>query len=100
FSLHSAEKLRTRTRHPMPSLGCRCIGRDMPGRRESTEMIQADHIHVREQGAQTVNAPTIAGPAKGFPVINRIPPALPVRTEIVGRHACDETRPALLIKQE
>src|SRR5271166_6019209 len=76
FSLYRLEELLARPRHPMPRLGCRCVGRYMPRRSKTTEVIQANHVHVHEQGAQAVNAPLIAGPPKGFPIINRVPPAL------------------------
>ena len=95
FSLHRAEELRARAWHPMPGLGCRCVGRYMPRRSKTTEVIRRITSTVCEQGAQTVNAPTIACPAKGVPIINRIPPALPIRTEIVGRHSCDKSVCAL-----
>src|SRR5208282_1206999 len=100
FSLYRLEDLLTRPRHPMPGLGCRCVGRYMPRRSKTTEVIQANHVHLAEQSPQAVNAPTIAGPPKGFPIINRVSPALSLRTEIVGRHACDEARSAPFIEQE
>ena len=99
-SLHRAEELGARTRHPLAGLGRRRPGRYVPGGRERAEMIQANHVHVGQQGAQAVDAPAIAGPAQGVPVIDRVAPELSLGTEVVGWHAGDEARPVLFVQQE
>src|SRR5262245_7048917 len=63
-------------------------------------MVQANHIHVSEQGAQAVDTPTITGPSKRLPVINRVAPELSLGAEVVRRHAGGKARPALLVQQE
>ena len=63
-------------------------------------MIEAYDVHVSEQSAQPVNAPAIARPPEAFPIVNRIAPELPLRAEVIGRHAGDEACPALLIQKE
>jgi hypothetical protein len=72
----------------------------MPGRRETAEMIQTNHIDMAQQGAQAINPPTIASLAMSIPVVNGIAPELSARTEIVGRHAGDEARPAAFVQQK
>jgi hypothetical protein len=68
--------------------------------RERPEMIQPDHIDVGQQSSQPGDAPTIAGLPKSVPVINGVAPKLSRRAEIIGRHAGDDARPALLIQQK
>src|SRR5215469_2831047 len=95
FTPYRAEEVGARTRHPSAGLGRRRPGRYVPGGRECTEMIQANHVYVSQQGAHAVDPPTIAGPTKGVPVIDRITPELPLGAESVWWHTCDDKRPTL-----
>ena len=70
-----------------PALRRRGSRRHVPGRRERAEMIQPDHVHVGQQRAQAVDAPAISALAKRVPVVDGVAPELPVRAEVVGRHA-------------
>src|SRR5271165_7511707 len=72
----------------------------MPGSRKSAEVVEANYVHVCQQRPQSVDAPTIAGSTKGFPVVNGIAPQLALRAEVIWRHAGDEARSAMLIQQE
>src|SRR5882757_7387365 len=74
LSLHRAEELRARTRHPLAGLRRRGSGGYVPGGRESAEMVQADRVHVSQQRAQAVDAPAEAGTTKYVPVIDGIAP--------------------------
>src|SRR5262245_5219734 len=99
FAPYRAEEVSARTRHPSAGLGRRRLGWDVPGGRERTEMIQANHIHVSQQGSHAVYPPTIAGPTKGVPIIDRIAPQLPLGAERVRRHTRDDKRPTLFVQQ-
>jgi hypothetical protein len=72
----------------------------MPSRDEASKVVQANHINVRQQRAQAANPPAIARLAMGVPVVKRIAPELSLRAEIIGRHAGDEARTALLVQQK
>src|SRR5580658_2684730 len=88
------------TWHPASRFRRRCASGHMPGRRKATEMIQTNYVYMAQQSAQTSNPPTVAGLSKNFPVVNRIAPELSPRTEIVGRHTGDETRPASFAEEK
>ena len=72
----------------------------MPRRCERAKMIQANHIDVRKQSAQTVDAPTIVSLPQCVPVVDRVAPELTLGTEIVRRHARHEARLSLIVQQE
>src|SRR5215831_9847561 len=97
FTPYRAEEVGARTRHPSAGLGRRRSGRDVPGGRERTEMIQANHIHVSQQGTHAVDPPAIAGPTKCVPIIDWIAPELPLGTERIWRHTCDDKWPARVV---
>src|SRR4030095_11337888 len=63
-------------------------------------MIQANHVNVSQQRAQTRDAPTIAVLPKSVPVIDGVAPKLSLRAEVIGRNTGYETRPALLVQQK
>src|SRR5262245_24611162 len=98
--LYRGEELSSGTRHPLARLGRRRPGWHVPGGCEGAEMIQSDRVHVGQQGAQSVDAPAIAGPTQRLPVIDGVTPELPLRAEVVRRHAGHEKRPVRLIEQE
>src|SRR5262249_54056263 len=79
--LHYPEEIRARTRHPLADLRRERAGRDMPGCRECSEVIEADRLDVGQQGAQSVEAPAVTARAQRLPVIDRIAPALSARAE-------------------
>ena len=49
LSLHRAEELGARARHPLAGLRRRCSGQYAPGGSERAEMVQADHVHMSQQ---------------------------------------------------
>src|SRR5260370_25533429 len=59
-SLHRAEELGARTWHPSAGLRRRGSGGYVPGGGECAEMVQANRVHVSQQGAQAVDAPVVA----------------------------------------
>src|SRR6516164_10352894 len=87
---HRAEELGAWARYPLTGLCCWCARRHMPCRRERAEMIQPKNVHLSQQGAQAVDAPTIAGSANSVPVVDGVAPKLSLRAEIIGRDSGDE----------
>ena len=63
-------------------------------------MIQPNHVHMRQQRAQTVYAPPVSSPPRSVPVVNRVTPELSQGAEVIGRHASDKTWPVLVVEQE
>src|SRR5207247_239875 len=100
LSLYRAEELGARSCHPLSSLGSRCFSRYVPGGCEPSKMIQANGVHMRQQGTQAVYPPTIAGLAMDIPVIKRVAPELSRGTEGVGRHTSKKARPLPLVQQK
>src|SRR5262249_16492540 len=98
--LSRAEEVNARPGYPLPKLSSWGAGAYVPRGREAAKVIQPNHVHVREQGTEAVYAPTVAGLAKSFPVVDGVAPKLPLRAEVVGRHAGDETRPMFIIQEE
>src|SRR5579871_5652206 len=72
----------------------------MPGGCKSAEVVQTNRVHVKQQGANPINRPAVAGCAQCIPVVNRIAPQLSLRTEVVRRNPRYKSRPAVLIEQE
>src|SRR5262249_47782407 len=72
----------------------------MPGRGKRAEMVQTNHLDMREQRAQPGNAPFIAGFAKSIPVVYRISPKLARSAEQVRRNTGCESWTALLVQQK
>src|SRR5262249_33925927 len=100
LSLHRVEEVSARTWDPMPGSSRRHAARYMPGGREPTKMIQANHIYVREQRAYTIDAPAIASALHRVPVIDRVSPQLSLRAEVIGGHASHKLWSMLFIQQE
>src|SRR5208282_6303354 len=98
--LYCAEELGARTWHPLPSLRGGCSSRHMPSSGERTKVIQANCVHVRQQGAESIYAPAIAGPPVDLPVVHGVAPELSIGAEVVGRYAGYETRTVVIIQQE
>src|SRR5215472_5032866 len=94
------EKLCSGPLYPLSRLGRWCTRWNVPCGREPAEVIQANRVHVSEQGAHPVNRPPITRRAEGIPVVDGIAPQLSLRTEIVRGHTGNESRPTMLIKQE
>src|SRR5271157_2241244 len=100
LSLHRAEEISARTWDPLPGLSRSCPGRYVPGGREPAKMIQTDHVHVGEQRTDAIDAPAVAGPTQGVPVVDRVAPELSLRAKIIRRHAGYEARPVPVVQQE
>jgi hypothetical protein len=58
--------------------------RNVPRGREPKEVIQANQVHVRQEGTHAVDAPSITSRTKDIPVVNGVTPQLSLRAEIVG----------------
>src|SRR5712692_10628907 len=82
---HRFEEVGARTLHPLSGLSRWRARWNVPRGREAAEVIQANRIHVSEQGTQPVDRPPIAGCAQGLPVVNGIAPQLSLRAEVVGK---------------
>src|SRR6476660_7397387 len=94
------EEIRTGAVDPLPVPGGRRIGGNMPGGGKGPEMIEAKHIHVSQSSAEAIDAPAIVGLPQRLPVIDRIAPELPLRTESIGRDAGDDGCALLAVEQE
>src|SRR5215467_1494198 len=94
------KKMGARPWYPLSGLGRWCACWNMPCGREAAEVIQANRIHVSEQGSHSVNRPTVTRCPQGVPVVDGIAPQLALRTEIVRGNTGNESRPAMLVKQE
>src|SRR5271165_4943102 len=98
--LHCLEKTGAGARRPLAGLSrCRPCW-NVPRGREPTEVIQANHVHVRQEGTQAVDTPSIPSRTKSVPVVDGVTPQLSLRTEIVRRNSSDEARPTLFVQQE
>src|SRR5207253_9847364 len=85
FLLEGGEESRARAWLPLAGL-CRRRGEgNVPGRRESAEVIEADRVDVREQGPDAVDAKAIAARGERVPIVDGVAPALSLRAEVVGR---------------
>src|SRR5262249_53732951 len=76
--LHSLKEISSWTLYPLARLGCRQFGRNMPCRCKGAEVIQTNHIHVHEQSAQAIDAPTITSLLQRVPIVDRVAPELPL----------------------
>ena len=52
---------------PLALAGRGGAGRDVPGGGEAAEVVEADEVHVVQQGAQPVDPPAVTRPARGPP---------------------------------
>src|SRR5439155_19564624 len=86
--------------NPPPGLCGQRPGRDVPCRRESPEMIEADGVDVSEQGAQTIDAPAIPAQGQRVPVVDWIAPELSLRAEIVRRNPGEDGRSVARVEQK
>ena len=74
--LDRAEEIGARAREPIGPIAP-SMPRPARARRPRTpKVIQANHVHVGEQGAHAIDAPAIAGAAQRVPVIDRVAPEL------------------------
>src|SRR5205807_1244847 len=62
-------------------------GRDFPKRLKSAEMIHPHYIEHLECRAHSFHPPTISVVREHVPAVERIPPQLSRRAEIIGRNA-------------
>src|SRR5262249_33532187 len=97
---HGAEEFGAVKGNPFSFFGRGRVRRHAPARGETAEMIQPDDVHVREQCADPANEPFVALAGKGFQIINRIPPELSRRAEVVGWHTAHKTRAAALVQKK
>ena len=62
-------------------------------------MIQANHVNMRQQCTRAIDPPTVAGGAKGIPVVDRISPQLALRAAVVRRDPGNGERPAPCVEK-
>src|SRR5262249_17774706 len=74
--------------------------RDVPGGGKSPKMVEPDHVDICQQRAEPLNAPPVPCGSDGAPVIDRIPPELSQRAEIIGRYSGNEAWPVSFIELE
>src|SRR5580693_8071493 len=67
LGLHGLKKAGSRTRDPLPGLSRWRSGWNVPRSREPAEVIQANHIDVSQQSAQSIDAPPITSRTQGIP---------------------------------
>src|SRR5258708_35048659 len=99
-SLHRAEELGARTWHPLAGLRRRGSGGYVPGGGECAEMVQADRIHVSQQGAQAGDGPAVTGTTKRGPVIDGGAPELSLGAEVDPKHTGDDAWSVARVQQE
>src|SRR5262245_39330496 len=76
FSLYRLKEIGTRPRDPPPRLCRRGSGGHVPSSGKRTEMVQSNHVDMRQQRAQSTDTPVVAGLSKSVPVIDGIAPKL------------------------
>jgi hypothetical protein len=79
--------------------GLRARG-DLPVALHADEVIDAQHVDLREHHAQALDPPLVAARRHHVPAVQRVAPELPGRAEVVGRHARDDRRLALRVEEE
>ena len=94
------EEIGARAGHPFAGFRGRRSGRHVPGGSKRAKVIQPNHVHMGQQGADPFDPPGIAGARMGLPVVNRVAPELSLRAEVIRRNARHETRPAPFVQQE
>ena len=100
FLFQRVDHLITRRLHPLAFHGSRTGSRNLPVSIKSPEMIDSQNIKHPAVVANSVHPELITVRLQPFPVIDRIPPPLPSRAEIVRWNTRDENRPAILIQKE
>src|SRR4029077_4478627 len=93
-------KLGTRARHPLSALRARGFRRNVPGSGKCSKMVKPDHVDIRQQCTEAINAPPVARCSDRVPVIDRITPELPQRAEIIWRYSANEACPVSFIQLE
>ena len=100
FLTRCLEKRNPGAWNPLATARVRRPRGDVPGGGEAPEVIEPDHVHVGQQGAQALNAPAKTVPPERLPVVDGIAPELAVGTEEVRGHASDKAGSATLVEQE
>mmetsp|Transcript_22700 Transcript_22700/g.56261 ORF Transcript_22700/g.56261 Transcript_22700/m.56261 type:complete len:244 (+) Transcript_22700:476-1207(+) len=89
-----------RTHHPRAALGRLGGCRDGPVRGEGTEVVDAHLVVQLQRAPQPASPPPIPLPLVCWPVVQRVPPQLPVLTEGVGWNPRHGRGLALAVQEE
>ncbi|CDB29719.1 unknown [Firmicutes bacterium CAG:137] len=87
-------------RQPVAAPGCVILCRNCPVALKAPEMVQAHHIVHPARRPQAAQPPGIAGRAQLLPVVQRVPPQLPVGGKRIRRHPCHQPGLPVLIQLE
>src|SRR5581483_1548763 len=93
--LHRTEELAAGSRTPAAALRGLPPGRHRPVRDERAEVVDPRHVDELERPPEALRPPAVALDAMRPPVVDRVPPELARRAEVVGRR----TRYDLLLEQ-
>ena len=94
------EKLRARTLGPAAVDRGGFSRRHFPKSFKASEVIQPHHVHHPECRAQPFDPPFVSGGLHAIPAVDRIPPKLAVRAEVIGRNTGHLGGPAIGIQLE
>ncbi len=90
----------SRSRPPAAVLRGGLPGGDFPVSGEADEMVEPHGIEPRERLRESLEPPMEAGPLERLPIIERVPPALAGRAEVVGRDAGNHRGLTLRVEEE
>jgi hypothetical protein len=90
LGLDRLEESRSRPAVPAPLAGIGLTGGDRPVRNEAAKVIDACHVRQLERSSKPLDPPAVALAPHLAPVVDRLPPELPLGMGNVGRRAGDE----------
>src|ERR1051325_451202 len=94
------EEFPARRFDPAPALGCLVAARYLPAGGEAAKVIYAKNVDGLKRGGDTRYPPAKTVGTHALPVVQRIPPELARRAEVIGRHARNHQGHAPLIQLE
>ena len=86
--------------HPAPVHRGRLARGDLPVRREAAEVVEAHDVREAQVRAARARSTSESVSRISVPAVERIAPALAGRAEVVGRHAGDDGRLAVVVELE
>ena len=92
LALDDAEEVVAGAGAPSSVPGQRFVRRDRPVRDEATEVVEAGQVEELEGPAEALDPPVVSLRGVRRPPVERVPPVLAVRVEVVGRCAGDPGR--------
>src|SRR5205085_7519543 len=91
------EQFAPRRCDPLAALRSLVAARYLPARSKPAKVIYAQDVELMQHRVDAFDPPTKTFGAHALPVVQGIAPELARLTEIVGRHACDDARAAILV---